>query len=92
MTNQLIEWELKLQQYNSTHKTDVFQDFQDLKSKLRNQLDIHIDISDSSERRDNRLKVYDRLSELARNFENKIHEGHFTCPDCVQVKVVTINL
>lgn len=91
MTNQLIQWEHNFLNYKSNHKTDVFHDFQDVKCKLLIQLD-NIDISHNPTRRAVRFNVYDRLAELTSKFENKIHEGHFNCSVCVQVKVVMINL
>lgn len=87
---QLSVWEDKIQNYNSTHKTGVYHDYQDIKSKFLIRLD-SIDVSHNSTRQAGRSKVYDRLFELTKKFEKKIHEGHETCLDCVQVKVVTIN-
>lgn len=91
ITNQIIEWERKLINYDSEHKTDIFHDFQDFKTKLLIKLD-RIDVSTILKIETDRSKLYDRLEILTKNFHNKIHEGHSDCSHCVQVKEVTINL
>ncbi|CAG7720486.1 unnamed protein product [Allacma fusca] len=89
--HQLGAWEEKLENYGSVHKTDLFHDFQDSKYKLLVKLD-DIDVSRNSERRDKRLKIYDRINTLAKKLDAKIHLNHAACQDCVQVKVVMLNV
>lgn len=91
LTEQIVEWERKLINYNSEHKTEIFHDFNDFKTKLLIQLD-SIDISSSHKINADRSRAYDRLEKLTRELDKKIHEGHFNCSECVQVKEVAINL
>ncbi|CAG7724690.1 unnamed protein product, partial [Allacma fusca] len=66
---QLKTWEEKLENYGSIHKTDLFHDFQDSKYKLLVKLD-DIDVSRNPERREKRLKIYDRVNNLAKKLDS----------------------
>ncbi|CAG7827298.1 unnamed protein product, partial [Allacma fusca] len=44
------------------------------------------------ERREKRLKIYDRVNNLAKKLDSKIHSDHAACQDCVQVKVVMLKV
>ncbi|CAG7691843.1 unnamed protein product [Allacma fusca] len=73
--DELKEWTQKLESYNSIHKTDLFYDFQDSKSKLLIKLD-HIDVTNKPERRRERLKIYDSITALTKQLEARIHPNH----------------
>lgn len=91
MAAQLNVYENKLKNYNSEHKTSVFWDYDDIKSKSLCRLD-SIDITNNSKREAKRNILYDQLFDLAERFKQKIHQHHSTCTECEQVKVVMINL
>lgn len=90
-SNQIEEWEHKLICYDTEHKTDVFHDFHDFKTKLLIQLD-SFDVTSIPKIKTDRSKLYGQVEKLSREFDQKIHRGHHTCPFCVQVKEVVINL
>lgn len=89
--NQIDEWERKHQTYNSEHKTDVYHDFRDFKTKLQLQLD-SVESASIPKVKADRSTLYNRIEELSKAFDQRIHSEHYTCPFCVQVKEVPINL
>lgn len=91
LSNTLTVWEKKQLAYDSEHKTDVYHDFQDFKAKLLIQLD-GIEASSIPKIKVKRSTLYNRIEKLSEAFDRKIHTEHYTCPHCVQVKEIRINL
>lgn len=91
LSNKINEWEYKYINYDSEHKTGVFHDFQDFKTKLLIQLD-SIEISSIPKIKTDRSILHDQIEKLSKSFDQKIHRGHHSCPICVQVKEVSINI